>query len=203
MTLARPVSVTISAAATFIFWAAAGAQRALAQIQAAGAERESYAEWKARIDASNAHSFYLFERDTILYVLLPIGVLFLLSNFDAVVRCFDKIVRWYYFTFYPHPAEPVIRTALSSGSVLDGKALAAVLGERPSGSPAFRAVRVAQAESLIKEMQAMTRRQMDELKARAKEQYEKSAVQQMQAALGEAAVALEKAKIFLRASKRM
>ncbi len=115
---------------------------------------------------------------------------------------YEPIARWYYFTFHPHPAEPAIRAALASGTVLDGKALTEVLGEAPTGTGVFRAVRAAQAESLINEMQAMTRQQMEELRARAREKHEQAAVQQMQAALAEAAIALERAKAYLHASKR-
>lgn len=111
------------------------------------------------------------------------------------------IARWYYFTFHPHPAEPAIRSALAEGSVLDGKALATVLGEPPSGNAIFRAVRAAQTDALIGEMQAMTRAQMRELEERAEEGYQRAAVQQMQAALADAAVALEQAKTFLNTSR--
>ena len=120
----------------------------------------------------------------------------------VVLKMREPVVRWYYFTFYPHPAESSIRAALASGTVLDGTALAAVLGEEPDGDPIFRAVRAEQAEALINEMQEMTRAQMRELEARATEKYERAAAQQMQAALAEAAIALEKAKAYLSASKR-
>ena len=146
------------------------------------------------------------------FVLIGIIEALLFLSVVAIVvvivwKSYEPVARWYYFTFHPHAAEPTIRAAFASGSVLDGNALADILGEPETGSSIFRAVRAAQANALIDEMQAMTRRQIEEMEARTKEdraeRYEVAAAQQMQAALAEAAIALEQAKAYLNASKRI
>jgi hypothetical protein len=136
----------------------------------------------------------------VLWHLMETGLLLWAGYFVYSKRY--PIARWYYFTFHPHPAEPAVRSLLAQGKVLDGTALAAVLGEPRSGDPIFRAVRAQQAKQLIGEMQAMTQRQMRELEARAKANYEVAAVQQTQAALARAALALDQANAYLQASRR-
>jgi hypothetical protein len=114
----------------------------------------------------------------------------------------DAIARWYYFTFHPHPAETQVRSAIASGRLLDGKQLAAVLGEAPPASGIFREVRIEQSRTLVSEMQEATRAHLRELERHAKDQYAQAAVLEAQAALAAAAVALESAKAMLDASKR-
>jgi hypothetical protein len=114
----------------------------------------------------------------------------------------DPIARWYYFTFHPHPAESQILSAIDSGRLLDGKQLAAVLGEAPSGNRILREVRVAQSQTLVAQMQEATRAKLREFERQAKNKYAQAAVLEAQAALAAAAVALENAKAMLDASKR-
>ncbi len=117
------------------------------------------------------------------------------------------LARWYYFYFYPHPAEPIVKAALVSGTVLDGKALAGALSEISLGSPTFRAVRLEQAEQLFHQMQAVSiaqlRRQEEQSLASAREQYERAAHTSIQEAVALAAVALERAKALYRASQEI
>ncbi len=111
----------------------------------------------------------------------------------------ENIARWYYFTFFPHPAEPIIQSALSDGTVLDANQLATILGGDAARGRILRAVRLEQANALIVQMQSTTRAKIREFEARGKEEYEHAATYQMQAALADAAFALEKAKALARA----
>ena len=117
------------------------------------------------------------------------------------------LARWYYFYFYPHPAEPIVRAALKSGTVLDGKALANALSEIPPGSSTFRAVRLEQAEQLFHQMQdvsiAQLRRQEKQAPTRAREHLERAAFVSIQDAVSLAAVALDKAKALYSASQEI
>jgi hypothetical protein len=117
--------------------------------------------------------------------------------------------RWYYFYFYPHPARSRVEQALNTRTVLDGPALAAAIGEVPSGNSIFRKVRLEQGEALVGRMQHMSRSIEAELQraaaARARadarqyerqaaEGYETAALHAIQEAIALAAVALERAK---------
>jgi hypothetical protein len=172
-----------------------GAQRKqeaaqLAQQQALAAQR---AAWEQQRDADAAAGWATAGKvfRTIL-LLLAAGLLFWMR---------EPIARWYYFMFHPHPAAPAIRSALASGTVMDGKRLATILGEAPADGRILRAVRAEQAQALIVEMQSMTQARIRELEARAKEQYEHAAAQQLQAALAQAAVVHEQAKAMLNATQ--
>lgn len=107
------------------------------------------------------------------------------------------IVRWYYFAFHPHPAEPLIRSALERGHPLDGKALAAALVEMPPDSRLLREVRIEQGERLVAQMRRASERAI----ARATADYERAAFVGIQEAIALAAVALERAKAAHEASK--
>jgi hypothetical protein len=163
--------------------------------QAAAAERarqqQLFAQQRAaqaRSDAETAHIVWVIIR-----ILAIAGVLFWQR---------ERIARWYYFTFHPHPAEGTVRSAISSGCLLDGNQLSAVLGEVPSGDRIFREVRIAQMDALITQMQTATRSHIREMERQAQGKYAQAAVQEAQAALGAAAVALEQAKAMLHASTR-
>lgn len=125
------------------------------------------------------------------------AIIYGIYRFIMYIR--EPVARWYYFNFHPHPAEPAIRAALSDSTVLNGKQLSTILGEPPADNAILRAVRAEQAQSLIAEMEAMTKRRIWELEAHAKEQYEQAAAQQLQAALAQSAIALEQAKAMLHA----
>ena len=133
----------------------------------------------------------------IISLMIWAAILYGIYRFIMYIR--EPVARWYYFTFHPHPAEPAIRSALSDGTMLNGNQLQTVLGEPPAGNAILRAVRAEQAQSLIAEMEAMTKRRLRELEAHAKEQYEQAAAQQLQAALAQSAIALEQAKAMLHA----
>ena len=113
----------------------------------------------------------------------------------------EAIARWYYFTFHPHPAAPIVRDALKTGTRLDGRALAAELAELPPGNSIFRKVRLEQAEKLVTEMQVMSRAHVREYERTAAEGYERAAVYATQEAVALAAVALEKAKAAWRTAE--
>jgi hypothetical protein len=177
----------------------AAQQQAAASAEQATEQAQQQAQWQAAAAAREQATDIWWGN-----LWHTIKMLFWLAVFGSIaVWLYNRrypIARWYYFTFHPHPAEPAIRSALASGTVLDGHALASILGETPPGYGILRQVRAAQAQSLIQEMQEMTRARMRELEERAKADYQRAAVQQMQAALAESAVALEKAKAFIRAS---
>ena len=113
----------------------------------------------------------------------------------------NTIAEWYYFAFHPHPAEPLVKSAIA-GSVLDGKALVAALSEEPLGSNIFRAVRNVQAERLFKELQVSTLQKLAEQgKHSARAEYEKASENGIREAIALAAVALERVKALRRASQ--
>ena len=115
----------------------------------------------------------------------------------------EAIARWYYFTFHPHPAAPLLEAAMASDSPVDAKALARVLGELPAGSATFRSVRLEQAEALFARMQKVSAYRIEALERRAQSDYERAALHSIQAALAMATVALERAKALYRASLRV
>ena len=127
-----------------------------------------------------------------------IGVLILL-----LILFFNRegIARWYYFHFDPHPAEPMVQHALSSGTVLDGRALANALSEVPVESSILAKVRLEQGARLVAQMQEMSRARIREFERRAMKDYERAALLSIQEAIALAAVALEKAKALFRASE--
>jgi hypothetical protein len=150
----------------------------------------------------------------IFWVVVAIVVLSFLNTYGLIARFLRwlgglpfSIVRSYYFTFHPHPAAPLVRGALATGNLLDGKALAQVLSEIPAGSRMFREARLAQAETLFHEMQtaseALLRRQRAEAHAKARHDYEEAALNSIQEAVALAAVALERAKALYRASRQV
>jgi hypothetical protein len=124
------------------------------------------------------------------------------SERAAIERRCQAVARWYYFTFHPHPAEPLVRAAISSPNVIDGRALAAALSELPPGNSTFRGVRLAQAEQLFNQMQAVSARKLRELETHARAEYERAALVSVQEAVALAAVALERAKALYRARQR-
>lgn len=124
------------------------------------------------------------------------------------MRVRDPIARWYYFTFYPHPAESIVHNAITQGAApLDGRSLAAALGEMPPHNSVFRAVRIEQGERLVSLMReaslARMRAQERADNVRAKHTLEEAAALDVQAAVGLAGVALERAKAQFEASRRI
>lgn len=111
------------------------------------------------------------------------------------------IARWYYFTFDPHPAEPVVRSALAQGRLLDGNRLAAALGEVPPNNRILQEVRIAQSERLVAEMQQASESTIRESLKAARSDQERAAYVGIQEAIALAAAALERAKAAHAASK--
>lgn len=115
----------------------------------------------------------------------------------------EAIARWYYFTFHPHPAEPVVRRALKRHVALDGRALAAALGEAPPRSRILREVRLEQGEFLVAEMRRASERMIRKNLRSARSDAERAAFLGIQESLALAAVALERAKAAHKASKSL
>jgi hypothetical protein len=126
----------------------------------------------------------------------------------------QRLAKLYYWYFYPHPAEPLVRAALSTGNVLDAKAFANALSELPPGNPILRAVRMEQADRLFQEMknfslalarqhEAKLRAEESQNKIREKEEYQRTAFEGVHEAVELAAVALERAKAIYRASQEI
>jgi hypothetical protein len=168
-----------------------------------GAQRKQQAAQVAQQQAVAAQRAALVQQDEAALAtagtVFRVFLLVLAAGFLFWMR--EPIARWYYFAFHPHPAAPAIRSALASGTVLDGGQLATILGEAAADGRILRAVRAEQAQALIVEMQSMTQAKIRELEARAKEQYEHAAAQHLQTALAQAAVALEQAKAMLNAKE--
>ncbi len=128
-------------------------------------------------------------------ILIPAALVVLIMKWET-------IAYWYFWAFYPHPARHMVQEALNTRSVLDGPALAAVLGELPPGSSVFRKVRLEQGEVLVEKMQAMSLRLVEEQERRAAQvfergaqaEYERAAVIETREAIALAALALERAK---------
>ncbi len=118
-----------------------------------------------------------------------------------IIRRRNAIARWYYFTFHPHPAADLVAAAIGSHAPLDGSALARALGELPPGNSIFRGVRLEQAEQLFRRMQKVSEARIREQRERAREGYERAALDSIQEAVALAAIALERAKALYRASQ--
>jgi len=113
------------------------------------------------------------------------------------------IARLYYFAFHPHPAEQIVRAALRTGTVLDGRALARALGEVPPGNSIFRKVRIEQGEVLVARMQRLSASKLRELERLAANDYERAAIISTREAIALAAIALEQAKAAWAASETL
>lgn len=138
---------------------------------------------------------------------VPVGRLWLWATLAlltaALVLIFQRriaIMRWYYFHFEPHPAEPIVRAAIvtSGASSTNLARLADALGDLPRHNAVLRGVRIEQAERLYGELRAASIARQQAYAERAKhealELHEQTAFRGMQEALALAAVALEKAK---------
>jgi hypothetical protein len=151
---------------------------------------------------------YLFVTYVLPFLLL-LGLIALLLGLVALCiwiayRLWKKreaIARWYYFSFHPHPAEPLVRTSLSGGQLLDGMRLAAMLGELPPDNRILREVRIEQGEQLVHDMRRATERIIQENLAKARSDRERAAFIGIQESIALAAVALERAKAADAASK--
>jgi hypothetical protein len=113
----------------------------------------------------------------------------------------ERIMSSYYFAFYPHPAEPLVRNAIISGAPLDGPSLSSALAEIPHGNRVLSKVRLVQAERLFAEMQAVSAERVEELQRKAKTEQERAAAISAQEAIALAASALERSNAALRASR--
>jgi hypothetical protein len=189
---------------------AQAAQEAASQAQqqaAQAAAAEQAAAQQAQIDEQNREraavetARRLHELWVFIQWCIPFGIALLLFSQR------ETLARWYYYFFHPHPATPLVRAALSTDNLLDGKALARALSEVPPGSAVFRAVRLEQAEQLFRQMQAASvahlRRQEQQAKTEAQRAYERAALNSIQEAVALAAVALERAKALYRASQQV
>lgn len=177
---------------------AAAARERAAQQAAERAAAERAAQQRAEIRAQRARrrAEALAQLEHTASVL---GIILLVVAVVVVIlRSRHALARWYYFYFHPHPAEPLVNSALATGSFLDGDALAKALGEVPPDSPILREVRLQQAENLMAKMKtaanAHLRKHAKEQKAKAKEEYESAALASAQEAIAMAATALERAK---------
>lgn len=142
----------------------------------------------------------------ILRSLLPLLVLAAVASITALLVCVirrygESIARWYYFAFHPHPAEPIVKQALTGDTALDGPALASALAELPPGNSIFRQVRFEQAEALVTKMQAMSRTAVHEYEDASAEGYERAAAHAANEAVALAAAALETAKAARKAAE--
>ena len=112
----------------------------------------------------------------------------------------DAIALWYYLNFHPHPAAPMVASALSSeeASVKTARSLAETLRELPPEGRMLRQARLLQAERLVAELRAANaaRARAFEALARKKfiQDFERAAFIQSQEAIAYAVVALEQAK---------
>lgn len=169
--------------------------------QAAAAAQQTQVDEQNRQQAALESARQMHQLWVFVQWCIPLGVALFLFSRRAI------LARWYYFYFHPHPAAPLVRAALSTGNVLDGKALAHALSEVPPGSAVFRAVRLEQAELLFHQMQAASaahlRRQEQQAKSEAQRAYERAALNSIQEAVALAAVALERAKALYRASQQV
>ncbi|HWB48628.1 MAG TPA: hypothetical protein VG651_05930 [Stellaceae bacterium] len=135
------------------------------------------------------------------YILLVLAAALACWLLFVLIREREGIARWYYFTFHPHPAEPLIRSALSQGTRLDGDRLAAILGDLPPDNRVLRDVRIAQGDQLVAQMRQVSERTIEETLRDARADNARAAAVDIQAAIALAAVALERAKAAHAASK--
>ena len=113
----------------------------------------------------------------------------------------EAIARWYYFTFYPHPAEPLVQSALARGARLDGERLAAILGAVPPDNRILRDVRIEQGERLVAQMRQVSEQTIQDTIRDARADSARAAAIGIQEAIALAAVALERAKAAYAASR--
>lgn len=162
---------------------------AQAQEKAAAAQREA-ADGASRADIAKAWH--------VLSIVL--GWTALAGIVIVAVAKHEVLMRWYFFAFHRHPAEPLVRRALASTALLESnaRALARALSQPPPGSSVLRSVRLAQAEKLFRELQSASeakQRRLEELARRnAANAHEEAAFYGMQEAVALAAAALERAK---------
>ncbi len=173
-------------------------QRAREAAAAVEREREAQRQAWLRQQQKESEEFWASVQDFLqmmgyLAVLLVAVIVF--------VKIREPILRWYYFTFHPHPVEPIVRSALNLDHMLDGNALAAALREVPPNNRILREVRIVQGERLVARMKRVSERLIREDLARARTDYERAAFISIQEAIGLAAVALERAKAAHEASR--
>lgn len=148
---------------------------------------------RVEVQAREDH-FWASVQQVVLFVGLAAVALWLFA-------CREAILRWYFFAFHPHPAAPLVQSALDRGDMLDGKALARALAEVPPGSRILREVRIEQGERLVAQMKVVSERMIKEGAARAAADYERAAFVGIQEAVALAAVAVERAKAAQQASR--
>ncbi|HEY1615603.1 MAG TPA: hypothetical protein VGF97_18135 [Rhizomicrobium sp.] len=164
----------------------------LAQQQAVAAQRTAWFQQRAAEEASAAATAKIVVR--VILLLLVAGVLYWLR---------EPIARWYYFAFHPHPAQSMVQAAIADGAPpLDGRALAAAVGELPPNNRILRKVRLEQGEQLVALMQESSRKRIREYELQAAHDYERAALAGIQEAIALAGVALERAKASFAASQR-
>ena len=143
----------------------------------------------------------LFVTYVLPYLVLIVIFLALTWSLYCLYANREGIARWYYFNFHPHPAEPLIRSALAHGTRLDGKRLAIILGELPSDNRILRDVRIIQGERLVAEMRKVSKQKIHDTIRTARADNARAAALGIQEAIALAAVALERAKAAYAASK--
>lgn len=126
----------------------------------------------------------------------------IISNRRAIARGCEALIRWYYFTFHPHPAAPIVRASLSGRRTIAGAELAAALGEAPPDNRILREVRIAQGERLVVQMQQVSDQMIRQTVRNAQADNARAAVLGIQEAVALAALALERAKTAHEASKQ-
>ena len=182
---------------------AAAAQQAQAAAQQAAqatqAQSDAQAQASSAASAENVAGFLRIAGRVIEFALGAVILRWLFSKRQV-------IARWYFFTFHPHPAAPMVQRALASSttSEANARALADALGEIPPGSSTLRGVRLEQAERLYRKLHEASVRRQREIERRARanaaQAHEEAAHYGMQDALALAAVALERAKAAARAA---
>lgn len=119
----------------------------------------------------------------------------------VLYRSREAVARWYYFTFSPHPAEPMVRSTLHRGRPLDGERLASILADAPPSNRILREVRITQGERLVAEMRQVSEATIHQNLKSARSDQERAAFLSIQEAIALAAVAVERAKAAYAASK--
>jgi len=181
---------------------AAQAQAQADQVQVQADQAAEQARQQAEQDADARH----FRGEALAFVerwtpwALAIGFLIWLFS---IRRAF---ARWYYFHFHPHPAEPMVRSAIASASISDAtsNAIATALSQMPPGSSTLRAVRLAQAERLFRDLQSASAARQEAIERRARAgaaaAREEALYYGVQEAVLLAAAALERAKAAYQAA---